>query len=237
MANAKTSLTAIFIDDGGVLNDNSRRAPEWVRLIAEFMPPRMGGTGNQWAEANREVFPPLWKRIVARMSEFSSHREFMHFYATNWFADACTHVGVQTPPDDEALRLYKEFAVYVAERADCDFEGAADAVCTLKASGHTLYMASGTPSWELEGILNKMGIKDAFTTLYGPDLIDHVKYGPAFYEKLFADSGVSPEQAMVVDSDEECCDWASAAGANTVWIDPSSKGDELSLEELARKLS
>ena len=237
MADASDRPTAIFIDDGGVLNDNSRRAPEWVRLIAEFMPPRMGGTGNQWAKANREVFPPLWKRIVACMDEFSTHQEFMHFYATNWFADACTHVGVQSPPDDEAVLLYKEFAVYVAERADCGIEGAADAVLALKRAGYTLNMSSGTPSWELSAILNKMGIKDAFSTLYGPDLIDYVKYGPAFYEKLFADAGVSPDSALVVDSDEECCDWALAAGANAVQIDPLGRGDELSLADLTEKLS
>ena len=48
---------ALFLDDGGVLNDNSLRAPEWLRLIGEFMPARMGGTSEQWARANQVVFP------------------------------------------------------------------------------------------------------------------------------------------------------------------------------------
>lgn len=196
----------------------------------------MGGSGERWSDANREAFPSLWKKISSRLDKFSTHDEYMQFYATNWFRDMCAHVGVETLPGDEALQLYKEFSIYVAERANCEIEGAADAVRSLRNAGYTLYMASGTPSWELSPILKKMGIADAFTTLYGPDLIDYVKYGPAFYEKLFADAGVDPDHTLVVDSDEECCDWASATGASAVRIDPLGQGDEVSLQQLASKL-
>ncbi len=33
-------LPVLFIDDGGLLNDNALRAPEWQRLIGEYFPPR-----------------------------------------------------------------------------------------------------------------------------------------------------------------------------------------------------
>ena len=47
----------LFLDDGGVLNDNALRGPEWLRLIGGFMPARLGGTADQWARANSVVFP------------------------------------------------------------------------------------------------------------------------------------------------------------------------------------
>jgi hypothetical protein len=40
------SLRVAFLDDGGVLNDNGRRGPEYRRLLGEYMPPRLGGHGR-----------------------------------------------------------------------------------------------------------------------------------------------------------------------------------------------
>jgi hypothetical protein len=41
-------IRVVFLDDGGVLNDNERRAPEWRRLLGEFFAPRLGGTPEAW---------------------------------------------------------------------------------------------------------------------------------------------------------------------------------------------
>ena len=45
-------IEAIFIDDGGVLNDNALRGQQWPGLVAEFFAPRLGGWPKAWAEAN-----------------------------------------------------------------------------------------------------------------------------------------------------------------------------------------
>ena len=66
---------AIFLDDGGVLNDNARRGPQWQRLIGEFMttmPFGLGGTAEAWAEANPIVFRNVWADLMNRRPEFSS---------------------------------------------------------------------------------------------------------------------------------------------------------------------
>lgn len=227
---------ALFLDDGGVLNDNDLRAPEWLRLIGEFMPARLDGTAEQWASANRTVFPRVWADLLKRLPTFANHQEFQQTYATNWMSAMCTHVGITPPPDDDAVTLYNELSTYVAERATSAIAGAADAVLSLHRAGYVLYTASGTTSWELRGIMTKMGIAEAFSGLCGPDLVDHVKYGPAFYERVFARAGVAPGSALVIESDPECCRWASEAGAHAVWIDPDGRGDATSLESLARAL-
>lgn len=33
----------LSLDDGGVMNDNARRAPQWRRLVGDFLIPRPGG--------------------------------------------------------------------------------------------------------------------------------------------------------------------------------------------------
>ena len=43
----------VFLDDGGVMNDNSQRGFQWRRLVGEFFVPLLGGTSEAWVEANR----------------------------------------------------------------------------------------------------------------------------------------------------------------------------------------
>ena len=81
-----------------------------------------------------------------------------------------------------------------------------------------------------------MGIAEVFSGLYGPDLVDHVKHGPAFYQRVFAHAGVVASRALVIESDSACCGWASEAGAHAVWIDPGGRGDATTLEMLVQAL-
>ena len=48
-------IEAVFLDDGGVMNDNALRAPQWRRMVGEYLPSRLGGDAAAWAAANREV--------------------------------------------------------------------------------------------------------------------------------------------------------------------------------------
>ena len=226
----------LFIDDGGVLNDNGLRGPEWLRLIGGFMPARLGDTADQWARANAAVFPRVWGGIAKRLSSFATYTEFQRAYSVEWMRAMCAHVGVEPPADDVAIALHAELTCYVWERADAAIAGAADAVLALHKAGYTLYTASGQASWEMQVITEKMGIGHAFAGLYGPDLVDQVKNGPAFYEKVFADAGVPAANALVVDSEAECCEWAREAGAQALWVDPKGGGDAPTLAPLVRAL-
>ena len=227
---------ALFLDDGGVLNDNGLRSPEWNRLIGEFMPARMGGTPEEWMGANRVVFPQVWRDIQMRLPHFAGYQEFQRVYATGWMDRMCARIGLAPPSGEDSQALYRELSIYVSERAHSAIPGSVEAVNALRRAGFRLYTASGTPSWELRGIMTTMGIAEAFSALYGPDVVDHVKYGPGFYREIFAHAGVPAGRALVIDSDSDCCLWGCEAGAHAVWIDAGGEGDQPTLKSLADAL-
>jgi beta-phosphoglucomutase-like phosphatase (HAD superfamily) len=74
--------------------------------------------------------------------------------------------------------------------------------------------------------------------LYGPDLIDTFKEGPEYYERIFAELGISSTNAVVVDDSPRAINWAAQVGARTVLVSnspPSETGTTAhirSLEEL-----
>jgi hypothetical protein len=52
------AIEVVFIDDGGVISANQRRAPERERLIGEYLSPRLGGAQEEWERANRATIAP-----------------------------------------------------------------------------------------------------------------------------------------------------------------------------------
>jgi hypothetical protein len=65
----------IFLDDGGVMNDNRLRAEQWQRMVGEFFAPILGGSTTAWAEANRVVMdaffvPTAWQARLRAAPDF-----------------------------------------------------------------------------------------------------------------------------------------------------------------------
>ncbi len=232
------TLPVLFFDDGGVLNDNALRGAQWQRMVAEFFAPILGGDPETWAAANRVVItgmlePTAW---LARMQAASDYRSFDHTYQIDWLHRMCTIVGVQPPPDDEAVELARRAAASIIPRVRAAFPGAVEAIRTLHARGYLLHTASGASSWDLAAYLDGMGVHRCFGRLYGPDLIDTFKMGPEFYTRLLADAGVTPQEALVVDDNPEVLRWAAQVGARTVLVRSGStegSGNALQIGSLA----
>ncbi len=85
-----------------------------------------------------------------------------------------------------------------------------------------LHTASGESSLELGGYLQAMGVRDCFGRLYDPDLIDTLKEGPEYYERIFADLGIAAADALVVDDSPRATRWARQVGARTVLVGDAS---------------
>jgi HAD superfamily hydrolase (TIGR01509 family) len=229
---------AIFLDDGGVMNDNLTRGAQWQRLVGEFFPPLLGGAPAAWAEANRVVATALfedYQRTMGGQAE-ADFNAWLRGYRIAWVRDMCAYVGLPPPSEEDCLDLNARASAYVTTRVRAAFPGVVEALRAVHGLGHTLHTASGEESDDLHGYLTGMGVRDCFTGLYGPDLINTPKEGPLYYERVFADAGIDPRDATVVDDFPGALAWAAAAGARTVLV-RSDRGESDNVDLVLDALS
>ncbi len=224
----------IFLDDGGVMNDNSLRVPQWQPLVGEFFAPRLGGSHEAWAEANRTVFAEVFAWLEAQLELDSgagwSCEGVNREYELRWLRGMMTHATIEsTLTDDQCAALAHEAQDNVSRRVRSAYPGAADTLRSL-SSDFELFTASMAPSFWLEGTLDAMGVANLFTRLYGPDLIDATKQGANFYPRMFEHAGVEPRNAIVLDDTPAFLTKIKAAGATPVLVrsrDPGAANQDV----------
>ena len=232
----------IFLDDGGVMNDNDRRAEQWRLLVGAFLSSKLGGDSVAWGEANRIVFERQWRRYEEHAATLAAdvipdYIDFFDDELERWLVEMCEHVGVAGPGTAAARReLAQRTNDYVRLRLDCAFPGAAEAIRSLHEMGYLLGTASGESSSDLQFYLETTGVRELFTLpLYGPDLIGVSKEHPQYHARLFADAGVDPASVILVDDSPQQVQRAAAAGARTVLVaaDGNGSSGQPSIQRLA----
>jgi len=215
------SLLNIFLDDGGVITDKQRRAAEFGRLVGGCFVPLLGGTEEAWTRAHRVVVDRLADPQSASALAAADFVGFYRAYQLRWVAGMCELLGLPTLPEEECLDLAYRALAWITRRIHAALPGAVEAICLLLRQGYVLHTASGACSLELAGYFEGMGVRHCFGRLYGADLINTFKEGPEYYARLFADVGVQPAEALVVDDHAEAINWAAALGARTVLLSTS----------------
>lgn len=214
------SLRNIFLDDGGVMNDNSVRGPQWQWLVGEFMALRLGREPRDWAEANRNSFEETFRQYEPKFRN-ELLTDIWNDYLFDWLQMMCEQVGVSVPEREDAVSIASEAHSYITRRVHAAFPGVVDTIRELHTEGYHLHTASGGRSHELAGYLEAMGVRDLFGRLYGPDLVGLPLQGPQYYRRLFEDSGSEAEKSVVVDDSLERAAWVMEAGAVAVLVSPS----------------
>lgn len=211
----------IFLDDGDVMNDNSLRGPQWRRYLGEFFTPRYGGTAEAWGEANWKVAveTPLWEGFLRNFGgKTVSFAQYEAAYAVQWVQGMFAYVGLPLPSEADCLAILRQASAYVTPRVRSAYPGVIETIRELHAEGYALHTASNEASYDLHGYLSGMGVRECFGGLYGPDLLDVLKESPLYYQRMFADAGIEPAQAMVVEDKPGILQWAAEAGATTVQV-------------------
>ena len=208
----------IFLDDGGVITDKERRATEFGRLVGDCFVALLGRTEAAWTRAHRTVVDRL---ADPQSQEALATADFVSFYRAyqfRWVGGMCELLDLPTPPEEECLDLAYRALGWITRRIHAALPGAVEAIRLLYRQGYALHTASGSCSLELVGALEGLGVRHCFGGLYGADLVNTFKEGPEYYACLFADAGVQPVEALVVDDSADATRWAAQLGARTVLI-------------------
>lgn len=143
----------------------------------------------------------------------------MRDYDVGWMRDMAELTGVALPREDDRVReLTRAVSRYVTERVRAFHPEVVGALRDLHARGYALRTASGAIEEDLDGYLRAEGVRDLFMGLYGTDVVDTWKGGPAYYERVFAHARVDPRDALVVDDHPDPVAWARATGAKALLL-------------------
>ncbi len=210
----------LFLDDGGVMNDNTLRGRQYPGLVASYLAPRLGGHPDAWVASNHPAAQDVWQRSLDRTG--LGYDAWARAFDIDWLRAMADRVGVPAPSDDdEALALARDTNTFVITRLRSAIPGAVDATRSLAGLGCPLYTASSGPSYDLDTYLRTMGVRDHFTTLYGPDLVGCFKYpfgNGDYYPAVLGHAGVDPRSAVFVDNALVNLAHAALAGARTVLV-------------------
>ncbi len=207
---------AVFLDAAGVLLDLTTRPQQWRQAVGIYFPPLLGGTAEQWAEANDQAVPRYDARlgVAAKKAGPRKGAKAAHEEArTGWLAGMCEQVGISLPTDAETVAADAFRACAVQVRAPLG--EAVAAVQALRDKGYTLFTSSGQPSWEISAYLRALGIHELFDRTYGCDLVDRWKTGPHYYRAISQDADIDPRRAVCVDDTPIVLDWAKKIGMRT----------------------
>src|SRR6267143_1965928 len=220
----------------GVLLDPTGIPSEWQRLAGEFLAPRLGGEPAAWGPANEYAAERMFARYrVPQGTPRETHPRLRRL----WLREMCEKVGVPAPKNAGALA--EETVAWVTSRIAAPASGAVDVIRLLKSRGHRIYTSAAANSVDIDGHLRAVGVRDLFEEIYGSDVIDRWKTNAGFYRRILEHSGVAATDAVTVDDQERCLDWAKRAGfARTFLLAPagatSSHEVIASLPELADRL-
>ena len=210
----------IFLDDADTMNDARLRDEQVRQAVGAFLPRLLGGTRQAWANAHAIALAELWDGYRRTMfgNVEADYPSFRRCWLVTWLRRMCELVGIPAPDEDACHALALRTEHYATREVRAAFPGAIEAIRLLHTWGYTLHTASSADSAELEGYLEGMEVRQCFGRLYGPDLVNTIKEGPLYYTRIFADAGVEPAHALVVDDNPLVTGWAAAAGAWTARI-------------------
>ena len=214
-------VSSIYVDDGGVIQDNTERGRQWDIYLPQYLVQRFGGDHSSWAAANTEMLKRFMPKIVSgqgpnQEQSFTARRRRVRI---EWTRALLEHAGFAPPDsDDECYQIQVDYTEYVTKRVRAAAPGAVSALRRLASAGYQLRTASGTESDHLQMILASLGIEELFLKTYGPDLIETDKSSPHFYKRIIEDSGVEAASALFLDDTESAVSRIVETGATACLI-------------------
>lgn len=210
--------TYVFIDFDDTLSDAQALWEQYVEELAALLSMDVGGDEAIWKAALR----PAIDRSLARCAEkfrdnpLAGYVEWIDEERVRFTEEVFVEVGQPLPTRDPLVEFAKRMQFDALTACNAAFPGAEEALRELFEMGVRTQMASAQESEFLLAALIGAQIESYIESKFGPDLVGCAKEGPEFYRRIFEACHVHPSQAIVVDDQPLCLDWAEEVGAKVV---------------------
>lgn len=210
----------LLFDFDDTLSEHASFIQRYVQGIARVLSGRFGGETAGWAQSALDMLVALEQQYITRFSinytGYNSWYETIHRQAMPLVFGG---INLEIPDGIDPEELSRETQRLAMAECDLLFPGVRETIYRLRQAGFPLHMASGNNSGHLRAALAGARLTDCFDRLYGPDLIDCAKEGPLYYERIFADLGIAPKQAVIIDDHPLMLQSALDLGARAIQMD------------------
>ena len=207
----------LFFDDGGVMNDNMRRGPQWQEEIANYFQPIFGGLKSHWKQANFNAVAAQIQYDIKIRDQDSEVKfdKFIFDSALVWGKTMFNEMSVDI--DEETIIFhYNQLEKIVPEKVIADIPGVINILTLLYNLGFNLHTASGESSIMLRGYLKPMGVHSYFKNFFGPDLIGKIKGSKDYYPRILSALDVDLNVAIFIDDSDFALDLINQTGATAI---------------------
>ena len=203
----KDDLRFLFLDVDGVILDNAMWKSESSRLAGGAFSELLGGDASVWAEHQERLWLRVWNRgneeyreaLGLRRLNLSRWWDRLH---AEWVLQLCDEVGVETPYTfEERVDAAERALANVYLNTNAVFPGSGGAIKAL-AKDFEIHTASGNPSWVVETVLSRVGVRELIGQPFGSDLVGFHKGHRSFHAHILNEVGARPEESIVVDDGE-----------------------------------
>lgn len=210
--------TYVFIDFDDTLSDAQALWEQYSEELASLLSTDVGGDKTIWKAALR----PAIDRSLARYAEkfrgnpLGGYVEWVDAERVRFMEEVFAEVGQPLPTRDPLDEFAKRMQFDALTACNTAFPRAEEALRELFEMGIRTQMASAQESEFLIAALIGSRIESYIESKFGPDLVGCAKEGPEFYRRILKACCVQPSQAIVVDDQPRCLDWAEEVGAKVV---------------------
>ena len=210
--------THLFLDFDDTLTPMQEHRQRYIVTMARLLSNRYGGQVDTWEQAVRSALEASIRRYTERFVGPSTEgfREWLKEEQRRQAWDVCVKAGIPAALEFDLKEQGIALQHLALRMCSTPYPGTAEALQALTGRGMRIHMASAWDAGYLSAALEGMGLAEYVCYRFGPDLVDCAKEGPEFYRRAFHACGIEPEDAIVVDDQPTCLDWAAAVGAHPV---------------------
>jgi phosphoglycolate phosphatase-like HAD superfamily hydrolase len=210
--------TYVFIDFDDTLSNAQALWDQYTEELASLLSVDVGGDKAAWKTALRPAIDRSLDRYAEtfRNNPLAGYTQWIDAERVRFIEEVFAETGQPLPTCDPLVEFAKRMQFDALTACNAAFPGAEEALRELFEMGVRTQMASAQESEFLLAALIGAQVESYIESKFGPDLVCCAKEGPEFYRRIFEACHVHPSQAIVVDDQPLCLDWAEEAGAKVV---------------------